>query len=223
MISQKNTPLKRIGLYIVILAVSIFTNGCAQSKIDDNTSPEALAKTLLSAVKTNDQTLFDKHLLTVEDDIYSDTLNYFRNANWYTTIMQDFRKVESESDKYKTIYERMDGGKEAWLAQYNPDKILENKRKTAEEEIANKSKNAFRLKDKFRERGLTDWSNVEFENFSFRFVRDGQVTNNNKIRFRNGDYIGAITMPAFIKASDGTWRFHNQPSYSNYGYLPSSQ
>lgn len=195
-----------------LLIFSIYS--CAPQKVDDNSTPEALAETLLYILKTEDQELFDKHLLTAEDDVYSDTLGVYRNQFWYTNTMNQYREYKSNIDNYEYSYRNI--GKEEWLASKHPDQILASKKEEAEIRRKNILVNVFRLKEGFRQQGLTDWSKVEFDRFTFRFIRDGNVTNSNSLYFTNGEYTGEITMPAFVKAKDGTWRFHNPPEFDGY-------
>ncbi len=95
MISSKIKPHKtKTQLIIILLLVAFFTNACAQSKVDDNSTPEALAKTFLHILKTNNQELFKKHLATTEHRFkFSDR----PNALW--------KKVRTEEEHRQELKE----------------------------------------------------------------------------------------------------------------------
>ncbi len=175
---KKTYNLSKKGIFLLLTFIVFGAVNCSSQKVDDNSTPELLAKTFLHILKTNDQELFKKH--------YNDPNEIFErldtpNANW--------KSFQSEEEVKKNIND-------------NYQIALS----TAIEKI----------RTEFSKKGLNDWSNVEFHNFSFRLSPNERILSSGHLLFVNDDMAGELEDLRFYKTDSGQWKISSLPKVDNY-------
>ena len=96
---NKTHYLSKTGLLFLLTVLALGALNCSSSKVDDNSTPEMLAKTFLHILKSNDQELFKKHLATTEHRF---KFNDRPNALWKKVRTEEEHRQELK-DGYNSI------------------------------------------------------------------------------------------------------------------------
>ena len=158
---------KLLFLFISFLMISCGSNGDL-----GNQTPEDLGKSVLQALKTNDNELFQNYV--------------------YTVYEVEF--IANNSERYKN--------KESVLKRL--DKLNDRLRKADTE-----------IKKQASQRGLNDWSKVEFSHLNFKLNSDNLSAKNTVLYFTNGEFLGSIRLRGIVK-SDRGWYMAGVPVFGKY-------
>ncbi|WP_339697236.1 hypothetical protein [uncultured Roseivirga sp.] len=165
--------MKKLTMLLSIVLMS----ACGGGTVNDNSTAEKLAQTVLSAIKENDP------------DRLSD--KYFTNAS-------------NLKEHYKTLLE-LDADTDRQL-----ERMIEN--------LMDMPVHIEDVRKRFSQKGLSDWSDVEFSKINFEDVsrNNVKVYSRTMVEFTNGEFGGVIGIGEMTETEDG-WKLTTAPRYSQYG------
>lgn len=168
--------------YFLLMLLFILGACGGSRKVDDNTTPEKLSETILSALIHNDTTLLAKHTFADREDV-----KVFFTKYW------DRGKL---TEGYLKNVDRING------ARPNVIESLE------------------RVRNRFQEKGLSDWDGMTIKNVEFSEAQRGaSLANDVKIQFTNGEFVGVIITKGFAQMERG-WVLLHPLQFQYYGANP---
>lgn len=209
--SNKTLINSRTALLLVLAFFTTFTGACSQT-VDDNSTPETLAQTILSAIKTNDLTLFQKHVASEAEIFTLDTLSV--RGGFGREVFQ-LQRLELQKARAKGMSEAQAKAEMNKITVESAVKEYREQAQSRHQFLINQY-NFDQIRRNFESDGLLDWSNVAFKKFSFETTSEGKIVEDGVIEFTNGEFTGRISLVEFYKGSDGKWRIVSTPRYQSY-------
>lgn len=164
---------------VLVLLFILLINACSSPGDAGNEIPEDLGKSVLHALKTDDNALFQNYVYTMHE------LEFM------------FENDEKAKKNENAILKRFD--------EYD-----ERLRKADSE-----------IKKQASQKGLNDWSEVEFSHLNYKLNSDEVSAKDTVLYFTNGEFMGSIRLRSIYK-SDRGWFMAGVPAFNKYNRMPPS-
>jgi len=162
---------------------------------DDNSTPEALAKTIFDAVKYEEPDLIRKYYITPEEYIDRDTTDARRFLgvfeSWYAKQMHRHEEVMREVSENEENYSNLNKiDLMRLMYSQHPDTLLANIKADVQSKKLTLDQNINGIRTELRKDGLEDWDGAIYEMTEYRSGGPDEDEAKILIRFKVGEKVG---------------------------------